>query len=177
LGGGLGDDFEALEAGWEEALGGFVEFFAGAFAILVGDDFLRLVEMLEGEAAGFVQALVLDAVLEAVAGGEIGGVGTCSTAGQASSGTHLIPGGMEPFFDAADDLGDAGLGQFVFFGEVDLALAGLIVEVDLLIAGAGGLEGAGLADAGCVFWRAGHDGIPLQNLGQMVHLYRLAQDE
>ncbi len=74
LGAGLRDDLEALEIGGEEALGGFVELFAGAGTFFVGDDFLRLVEMLHGQAAGFAEALVLQAALEGLAGGGVQGL-------------------------------------------------------------------------------------------------------
>src|SRR5262245_20606327 len=51
----------------------------------------------------------------------------------ASSG--FVGCGVKPFFDTADDLRDAALSEFVFFGQVVLEHTGrLVVAIDLLIA-------------------------------------------
>lgn len=170
---GLEDDFEALEILGEALGGGFVDGFVAARALFVGDGGLGLLEMADGFAGDEVEARGLELEVE-VGGGEWGrrvqgmrgrfGIWDCRLGA--------------PGVDAAEDLGDAALGEVVFFGELGLGEAfDLVVEIDLEIARRGGGTAARRCDKG----RSSH-GIAegssvvkrgVRSTAEFIHLYTI----
>jgi len=139
LGVGIEDDFEELDVGGLAALGGFVDGLVAASPGLAGGAFLLLMELPHRFAADGGEQLALQPAVEALSLAE-GDV--------AARGVGAKP--TPPALDAANDLRDAALGEAMLFGEFDLALAAdLVVDVDLLVAGAGGGAAARLTDFGC----------------------------
>jgi hypothetical protein len=148
---GLEDDFEALEILGEVAGGGFVDGFVAAGALFVGDGSLLGLEMANGFAGDEVEAVMLELEIE-LGRGDRGGRGFGARGlglgsgrrwwrgreGEGESGRCGRPEARPTeaaSVDAANDLGDAALGEVVFFGELCLAeTVDLVVEIDLEIA-------------------------------------------
>ena len=168
----LEDDFEALETGWVMAGGGFVDLFVAVVAFFVDGGDLRLVVIADGLATDEVEAVVLELTIEfdgrqrGTRSGERGVGGNMFATIERRRLWLWVQGGWRqlgppeaPGVYAADDLGDAALGEAVLFRQRGLAHSGdPVIEVDLEIARGRVGEATGLAHGGIE--GEGHDGAP-----------------